>query len=173
MAAPDWWLINTYDCRIHNYRGAIRAKLALDGHSMYHYIVPDSLIVTVDVSGSPVISGFYNAAADPITVAISLTAEAFSENLRSNWVGWSKIGDIRFLQDMMNDSGYRPMSWKGWVYQILQLGKSAVVYGSGGISILFPIKEPHPTFGYKEIAKRGILNRNCVCGTKNKHFFLD
>ena len=171
-------LDKTFDCLI-NYQGLIAATIKLTGEPLNKSPIDGRITVKVSLQAHipeqlfhllPTIRDWVRYGRP---VRVGLRAVAFSENERNNWVGWSKIGDIRFLQDLTADSGYRAMPWKGTVYNILKLGKNAVVYGNGGISLLRPVTDPLPTFGMRNILPFGIKNRTAVCGTENQHYFID
>lgn len=129
--------------------------------------------VTTSVEGLTPQGGFFNAGLSRPYVTTEISADYIVGSITNNWVGWSKIGEITFVADRTNDSGYKPMSWKGMVYNILKLGKNAVIYGEGGVSILKPVDSPHPTFATKDLASVGLKNRNTVCGDDVKHYFMD
>lgn len=170
--AVDPALDKTFDCSANQYAGIIFATTSLTGYSLNPSFTCDPIQVTVTITGYAN-TGALVQIEEAITVEVLLEGEAVIEELRTNWVGWSKIGSKVFQQDMTNDSGYRPMSWRGIVYNILPLGKNAVVYGSGGVSVLYPVIEPMPTFGCKDVLTIGIKNRTAVCGSLNKHYFID
>ena len=102
-----------------------------------------------------------------------LSADFYASSSRRNWVAWSKIGSASFVLDRTNDAGQRPMSWPGEAFGVKQLGKNCIVYGTGGVSMLFPVDSPAPTFGCKDLIDVGVLNKNAIAGNKQKHFFLD
>lgn len=107
---------------------------------------------------------------------------------QDNLIGWSKIGDFKFLDiasrlgaeyiadDLVNDAGYWPVNWMGWVYKILPLSENFVVYGQNGItSMTFAsaTKAVAPTYGFKTISNIGLLTKESVCGDSTRHFFID
>lgn len=166
-----------FNCLGGNYAGVPYVTTSIEGIIGSNYFDASLIVpsVTTLISGSVPISGFFNAglAGRYPYVTTSIDGDYIVEGVRSNWVGWSKIGEITFVADRTNDSGYKPMSWKGMVYNILKLGKNAVIYGEGGVSILKPVDSPHPTFATKDIASVGLKNRNTVCGDDVKHYFMD
>jgi len=120
--------------------------------------------------------------------------------LRKNFVAWTTIGGGDLLHVLLpddavkglikeadhsleepffldlwrrNEAGFRPMPWSGDVLCVKQLGKGVMVYGSNGISLLFPVVEPFPTFGLQEIADFGIADRGAVGGDINQHALTD
>lgn len=170
--AVDPALDKLFDCRNNDLAGYLNVEVSLTGYAL-NRVVDGAIDVTINITGTPNTGGLIDALDKAITLATSLTGEAVIEELRTNWVGWSKIGSIVFRQDMTNDSGYRPMPWKGSVYQILRLGKNAVVYGSGGVTLMYPVASPAPTFGCKELISVGVLGKNAMCGNGHQHFFID
>lgn len=162
-----------FDCRANGEAGYLTIEFEIDGRPL-NWSVTGEITIEFEITGEANAGGLVRLTDDgAIVVAFELTGEALIETARTNWVGWSKIGDITFRQDLTNDSGYRPMSWKGWVYQVLPLGKNVVVYGSGGISLLFPVTDPAPTFGCKDLFSFGIQNKNAACGDRDTHYFID
>lgn len=92
------------------------------------------------------------------------------QNIKSNWVAGSKIGSLNFTLDEKHDSFERPMDWKGWVYDIIKLAKSAIVYGENGITQLIPAEV---FWGMKTIHRVGIKNKGAAAGDDSIHFFVD
>lgn len=141
--------------------------------------------VTVDGLGFDVLADLTGAGV-PGVVVVCAPLESVSTLLGksevttylNNIVGWSKIGDIRFKLDRMNDAGYRPMPFRGWVYRVLSLGKSLVVYGSDGIASMEPtgVMYGHlpPTFSLKGLLSIGLSHPLAVVeGEEGQHFFID
>jgi hypothetical protein len=159
-----------FDCFANNYRGVMAVSATIDGWSGSGYFSAPQIYVDAIILGSSPGSGFN---LDAIIITATILGEAFPTPPISNWVAWGKIGSIDFTQDRTNDAGMQPMSWNGEVYRIMQLGKNAVVYGDGGVTVLQPVSSPFPTFGIKELMKVGILSRTAICGNISKHFCLD
>ena len=91
-----------------------------------------------------------------------------------NSVAWSGIGDSDFtIRADENTAGYMHMPWEGVVFKVKRLGDVVMVYGSGGLAALFPVTEPEPTYGRKDLKGSGIPSRNCVCGDHLVHYYLD
>jgi len=89
-----------------------------------------------------------------------------------NYIAWSKIGSVSFVNDRMNIAGYRPMHFNGPVYKLKRLGDYIVVYGLNGIGILYPVSVPAPTYGYDSLANFGIASKGAVGGDENVHCFI-
>ena len=56
---------------------------------------------------------------------------------------------------------------------MLKLDKNVIAYGSGGITLAYPVTEPYPTFGFKTVLNVGIKNKTAVTGDEFVHFFID
>lgn len=91
----------------------------------------------------------------------------------TNWVAWSKIGEIDFTPGPKNTAGFRPMAWPGRVFNVKQLGQHVMVYGDQGVSYLLPVESPAPTFGLREMEVSGVAGRLAVCGNEAVHYFVD
>jgi hypothetical protein len=65
------------------------------------------------------------------------------------------------------------MSWKGYVYRVMQLDKNVVIYGSKGVTVAFPVTSPSPTFGFKDVLNIGIKNKTAIAGDQFVHYFID
>lgn len=108
-----------------------------------------------------------------LSVLFTLSATVITNTKRSNWVGWSKIGQASFVMDVSNDAGFKQMEWPGYVYDVRKLGDSVVIYGSNGISLALPVSSPAPTFGFKELYRGGIKSKLSVAGDEFVHYFVD
>lgn len=172
MAAnPDY--DKTFRCDVGGGAGELVIVTSLRGESLNKAKWSDRIIIVTSLRGTAIEGGLANVGGDRLLVTTGIRGEAFSEYPKSNWVGWSKIGDITFVQDLTNDSGYRPMSWPGIIYNILKLGKYPIVYGNSGITMMVPVADPAPSFGFKDIFTFGLKNRTAVCGNDKRHFFID
>lgn len=99
-----------------------------------------------------------------------------------NWVKWSEIGAMKFLNssDMdslyKNTSGERQMEWEGQIHAVMALTSRAVVLGEGGVSILMPASvEPfaYGTMGLAEAHPVGVGSGFAVCTTKRGLFYVN
>jgi hypothetical protein len=72
-----------------------------------------------------------------------------------------------------NDSGFMPMTFRGAVLVLKELGNGVIAYGEDGISALVPVSSPEPTFGLRKIADFGVFGRGAVGGDENQHVFMD
>ncbi len=173
MSTNDPALNVTFSCNLNNQAGFIFVDVSLTGASLSSTFTGDTTIqVEVGLTGSGVLPVIVSTDTS-IDLTLELAGEATSNSQKSNWIGWSKIGEVAFDLDSMNDAGYKALDWSGYVYAILPLGKNAVVYGSGGVTLLYPVGNPYPTFGFKQISTIGVLAKGAVCGTFSQHFFID
>jgi hypothetical protein len=86
---------------------------------------------------------------------------------------WSKVGEMDCTPDEENMSGYRRCPYGGEVMHVRRLGDYVVGYSDKGITILSPVSDPVPTFGFKEVYDRGIINRGAVDGSLQSQVFVD
>jgi len=165
----------TFNCFGNNYAGVLVIELTIEGHSLSaSYGLADlELSIPITISGNVPLSGLYALDDLELIVETSISGWGVANEERKNWVGWSKIGDVSFELDLVNDAGFRPMSWPGYVYQVRKLDKNAVIYGSGGVTVAYPVDSPMPTFGFKEISNIGIKNKTAVGGDEFVHFYID
>ena len=104
----------------------------------------------------------------------------------SNWIAWSDIGNLAFLdstdigQARRNLSGYMPMQWQGNVLMIAPLDDKIIVYGDNGITVL-PLTstaEVASTYGQMPIHETGIRGQGAMTtnGKEDEgtiHYFVD
>lgn len=165
----------TYNCLTGDYDGVVLFDIEITGETLNRtYLVPSlSLGMAISISGKGVAGKVHNSSALTIGLGIEITGDAYTRGKTSSWVTWSKIGELVFQADFMNDAGSMPMTWDGPIYNILKLDKHAVVYGRGGVSILYPVTEPMPTFGYRDVLNIGLKSKLAVSGDESIHFFVD
>lgn len=164
-----------FNCRGNNFAGFLEMGMEMDGYSLSasYGMEDDPLSMGMAISGDAPLSGLHYMGDTELQMLMELSGWGVANEERKNWVGWSKIGDVSFEMDMQGDAGFRPMSWSGYVYQTLQLDNSVVAYGSKGATICYPVKEPLPTFGFKDLPIEGIKNKTAVAGNKHVHFCID
>lgn len=164
-----------FNCRSGDYAGVPILGLSISGVSLNTvYVMKDlELSLGLSISGESPIGVTIDVDEDPLGMGLSITGWGVANDAKKNWVGWSKIGKADFTLDLVNDAGYRPMSWPGYVYQVKRLDKNAIIYGSGGITVAYPVSEPMPTFGFKDILNIGIKNKTAVGGDEFIHFCID
>ena len=80
-----------------------------------------------------------------------------------------------FLDQLrLHQMGFLVMDWQGLVLRVLPLGNKVMVYGSDGISAIFPTAEPVPTFGLiDDVLQMGIHSGVSVASGGGRHVFLD
>ena len=172
---------NRFDCLKNFQQGGLIIDTDIGGQSLSTYFAFDGfdLAIDLEIGGEIPRSSYYilpditDEDADILAIDIEIGGDGISARQRTNWVGWSKIGEANFRADLVNDAGFMPMEWNGWVYAIMPLGKNPVIYGSGGVSILFPVNEPAPTYGVKTIMKLGVKAKTTVTGDQMNHYFID
>lgn len=149
--------------------GVPKNVIGLQGLIANATIYSSPISMTSGVSGSAVMGSVISGSID---MSLSLDAKWYGASARTNWVEWSKIGEASFIRDRTNEAGDRPMSWNGWAWRVLKLGKFVIVYGDNGICVMTPVTEPAATFGFNDIAKVGIKSPWSVAGTDQIHFFI-
>ena len=172
-AAENLW----FNCRANGYFGVIIANAEIGGVLLSYSYGGDEegeIVCKGTISGTiPIADIHLGDDEGEMTCAVNVSGQAVVNQERSNWIGWSKIGDVSFQLDLTNDAGFRPMDWSGYVYQVLKLDKNAIIYGSGGVTAAFPVKSPAPTFGFKNMINVGIKNKTAVAGDEHIHFCVD
>jgi len=118
-------------------------------------------------SGTPI---WGNAYSETATAYALVEGDLLLENLKSNWVKWSNIGQMDFTIGRDNVAGERPLDWKGWVYAIKKLGGRAIVYGKNGVSALIPSGN---AWGLQTVYRIGLKSKNAIAGDESVHFFID
>lgn len=86
---------------------------------------------------------------------------------------WSKVGEANFTPGQDNTAGYRRDPFGGEVYHVRRLEDNVVIYSSKGVSLMYPVSDPTPTFGFKELKDVEVINRGAVGGNLNEHVFVD
>ena len=105
-----------------------------------------------------------------LTVAIS---GQFVPTYRGrNVVKWSDIGSVDFVLSDQNLAGWKALEWEGYAWKGLRFKNAVIVYGSGGISVLFPISDPISTWSEHVLDSGGILSKDAVCDTDLGHVFI-
>lgn len=160
----------TFYCDWNDGQGFLLADGSISGTLNTGNLGDGSISATGSISGEWIdgmnVSGLLSASG-------SISGEFYSEVFKNNWVGWSKIGEASFALDLVNDAGYKPMAWQGWVYQVKPLGKNVVVYGEGGITLMTPVGSPAPTFGFKDLSMFGLLTKELVAGNDKLHYYVN
>lgn len=130
---------------------------------------------------------FWLAAWEAIVEPDAETYEAYNNVFAGagpNWVWWGSVGggDLFWYRAvpsnwkdlfLRNEWGLAPMPWFGTVQSIRPMGRSVVVYGTGGVTALVPTGN---TFGLKDIegmpAGIGVVGRGAVHGDDTGHVFV-
>lgn len=159
----------TFNCSIDEPNRWIRLSVSLTGGILNPVIFAIAIRFLPRLRGD-IPSGVHVRGLTEIVLPLRLTGEFVIESARRNWVGWSKIGEASFVLDRTNTAGFRPMDWRGAVLALKQLQNDAIIYGSAGITRMYP---SGATFGFKNILPVGIKSKNAVCGTLAIHYFID
>src|SRR5262245_53040357 len=162
----------TFDCTAVFPYQLIQYQLEIYGYSLNRVEIVQPIVYSYALRGDAT-RGTTVRALTEIVYSYALRGTAVIERNRSNWVGWSKIGEASFVLDAVNDAGFRPMDWKGQVFSIKKLATSAVIYGSNGITLMRPVGSPYATFGFRNLMAVGLYSKNSVCGSDTAHHFID
>lgn len=151
--------------------GIPEIEISIQGTWLNVNIVADPIVITISQEGTYPSNIFVSS--DPIEISLSIATSAedfYTENIKSNWIKWSNIGQMDFTIGRDNIAGERPLDWKGWIYAIKKMGGRAIVYGKNGISALIPSGN---AWGLQTIYRIGLKGKNAIAGDESIHFFID
>ena len=155
-------------------QGVIEITLTPSGdwfNKTFAYQPVISLSVSVEDTFNP---DQYLITTSPIEITLTVKAvEDFTFITVSswhNWIWWSKIGELDFSLDATNEAGSMPMGFNGNIYNILKLGRVAVVYGAEGIAQMSPSNE---FWGFEPVFNLGTKSALSSCGNEKSHWFID
>jgi hypothetical protein len=105
--------------------------------------------------------------------------QAVGGNIVSDWhdcgenhVVWSRIGEMNFTPDLMNEQGFKQMPWDGQVYRVRRLKDVVMVYCSGGVMKMYPVQAPSATWGFDEMSDIGIPCESAIGGDIYGHAYV-
>jgi hypothetical protein len=107
-----------------------------------------------------------------IVVVSSVSGQFVPTYTGSNKVMWSDIGSLDFAQSINNIAGWKALEFEGSAWRALRFKNTVIVYGSGGVSVLFPISDPVSTWSELLLDSGGILNPRAVVETPDGHLFI-
>lgn len=171
----------TFNCLTGSYDGVLILELEISGDLLFTTAVLDDFTLAVDleISGVGNMGVTFDSSDDSheleatFYLDLEIDGEAVVCGPKGNWIGWSKIGEASFRADMVNDAGFMQMPWAGWVYAVKQLGKNVVVYGSGGVAVIYPASQPVATYGFQKISQVGVTCKTAIAGDHAIHYFID
>lgn len=143
-------------------------EMTISGYVLNKRVNSSPLEITPEISGTPIVGNVVQA--DPLEIAMVISGTPIAAPVKTNWVRWSKIGDLNFTIDRSNLAGERQMDWAGAIYQVKKLLNKIVVYGINGVSLLFPYET---TFGLQTIYRKGLKSQGAWAGTDEAHYFLN
>lgn len=97
-------------------------------------------------------------------------ADLIIEEIKKNWLSWSKFGQLDWTIDRSNEAGETPMGWSGEIFAIIPYYDRLICYGSGGVSEA-QFKEEWVSL--TTIKTTGLKGRKAVCGGHYSHFMID
>ncbi|MBT9168551.1 MAG: hypothetical protein DDT19_01898 [Syntrophomonadaceae bacterium] len=134
----------------------------------------------IDLSGRGIIPAWILIASRPGVITLSGGGETLNIPIGDNWIWWSEIGDLVFLdprasrQDIAvvrrNVAGFAPLEVSGWVFQIKKLGDKVIVYGRNGVTLFTPAQT---AWGKRTLRRVGLIAKNALTGTEDIHYFID
>ena len=131
-------------------------------------------IVNVEVTPPPT----YPPCSVPPTTMMPVKAPPPGTYHYYNWESdeilyvWSKIGDIDFTVDEYNLAGFKRDPFGGVIHHTRRLEDVVIGYSSKGITMLYPVDSPAPTFGFKELSDIGIINQGALNGDLYRHIYV-
>jgi hypothetical protein len=102
--------------------------------------------------------------------AFTTQSAGIGETAGSNWLRWSKIGQLNFTIDRSNEAGQMPLPFRGALYAIMRRGASVIVYGKNGVALL---SHGGVAFGYTVLLHVGLKSKQAVVDTGDAHYFID
>jgi len=85
---------------------------------------------------------------------------------------WSKIGQMDFTPDEKNTAGYKRDLYGGTVYHTRKFNDDVVGYSSKGITKIYPVKNPVPSFGFSGLSDIGLLNQGAMAAGEDRHVYV-
>jgi len=140
------------------------------GECIEYAIVPPPGIVTVGGSGTSIEGVVIYGNVVIATIIVGGKGDVWLVPSQKEWVWTSRIGLMDFTDSDTGEVTKRPMSFSGWIYAIKKLGNSAIIYGENGIAMMMPVGV---NWGLRDIHPIGLMGKNAVIDTKDKHLFID
>lgn len=147
------------------------AVFSLEGGTCIFVTIPEpSMESTFSFEGSGEV---YNPVglAD-FSMVSSLSGQFLPTYRGRNIVRWSAIGNTSFDLSASNEAGWKALEWEGNAYRCLKFKNSVIVYGSGGISVLFPVSDPISTWSEHLLDSGGVLGIDAVVDSEQGHLFI-
>jgi hypothetical protein len=149
--------------------GPIEITVSIEGYNQNLGFPASAIPINVSIHGNLVIG--ISIPSSPIIIPISIiSGGAFLEQVRRNFVKWSKIGVLDFTIDESNVAGERPVDWSGYIWHLGKLGSQILAYGENGVS---SFKASGVNWGMDTIYPLGLKNKGAYAGDENMHFFVD
>ena len=172
--APEYDVVfycNGYDSAGNYGKGFLNADLEISGEWIGIGHVSNELSLNLAISATYITSeNSVHSGAIGLELSLAINADLIIRPPQTSWVRWSDIGNLDFTINRKNLAGEAPMPWAGLIYGIMKLGKSVVVYGSGGVTQLVPIDN---NWSPKNIHFTGLLSNGAFCGNDNVNLFVD
>jgi hypothetical protein len=141
-----------------------------NGVAMIYYKVSTSTWTTI----------IADATIPMVKTVCNMNGQAVGGGISSVWYDcdetfyvWSKIGAMDFTPELSNEAGYRRCPYGGEVFHVRKLGTNVIGYSSKGITLMKPVNDPVPGYGFAEFYHLGLINRGAVDGCTMDHLFVD
>lgn len=170
-AARDPLLDTWYDAQGRDSTG-VRIKPAMNGGYVKGFIY-NLMYDAGDTMGGGYVTG--TPLADPVIDGTTLgggivEGDVWGVPSQANWVWTSRIGHMDFDYDDSGETTRQPMPFSGYIYKIIKLGASAIVYGKNGVALM----TPHGVaWGVKQIWPVGVWGKQCIADCGTHHYFID
>lgn len=145
----------------------------------YAFMTNGVAMVYWDVTGATWTVTAADADIPMMKTICNLNGQAVGGNIVSAWYDcdetfyvWSKIGSMNFTPELDNEAGYRRCPYGGEVFHVRKLGNTVVGYSSKGITLLKPINDPVPGYGFIDLMDIGVINKGAVGAYDRKHIYV-
>ena len=146
----------------------------------YAFMTNGVAMIYWDVAGVTWTTTVAIATVPMMKTVCNLNGQAVGGNISSVWHDcdetfyvWSKIGSMDFTPEFDNEAGYRRCPYGGEVYHVRKLGNNVIGYSSKGITLLSPVSDPVPGYGFAELYDLGLINKGAMDGGTVDHVFID
>jgi len=145
----------------------------------YAFMTNGVAMVYWDVTGAAWAVTAADADIPMMKTVCNLNGQAVGGNIVSAWYDcdetfyvWSKIGSMDFTPELDNEAGYRRCPYGGEVFHTKELGNIVIGYSSKGITLLKPVSDPVPGYGFVELLDIGVINRGAVGKGVRRHIYV-
>lgn len=145
----------------------------------YAYLTNGSGVLYWDTTAEAWVSAGAMTNIPLMRAVCNFRGQAVGGNVVSDWYDcdetyyiWSNIGEMNFTLSRRNESGYRRDPMGGEIMHVAPLGDSVIGYTSKGVTRLFPVGSPAPTFGCSEVHNVGLVNQGAMAASPTTHVYV-